>query len=98
MLKYHANEKRCTKDSYRGKDSLLKVILDSRLCSRLEESLDHSILFRIRCGKSIFAEHHFFHKYDLVNFVVKGLSHWVNVTWIKGTFDSSGERSILSSL
>ena len=82
MLKYHANEKRCTKDSYRDKDSLLKVILDSRLGSRLEKPLDHATLFGIRCGKSIFAEHRFFHRYYLVNRVVKRSSHWVNVTWI----------------
>ena len=60
MLKYHANKKRSTKDSSRANDSLLKVIHDSRLGSRLEEQLDHSTLFRIRWGKSIFAEHHFF--------------------------------------
>ena len=120
ILKCHANEKRCTKDSSRAKDSLLKVILDSRLGSRLQEPSGHSRLFRVRCGKSIFAEHHFFHRYYLVNRVVKRLSHWVNVTritqgrvgsgvpkgrrrgsaclaWDEGTFDSSGERSILAS-
>ena len=40
-------------------DSLLKLIVDSRLGSRLKGPLDPSILFGIRCGKSIFAEHHF---------------------------------------
>ena len=83
MLKCHANEKRCTKDSSRAKDSLLKLILDSRLGSWLEEPLDHSTLFGICRGKSIFAEHHFFWQILYpVNRVVKGLSHWVNVTRI----------------
>ena len=60
MLRYDGNGKRCTMDRSRAKDSLLKIILDSRLGSRLEEPIDHSTLFGIRCGKSIFAEHHFF--------------------------------------
>ena len=101
MLKCYASEKRGAKDSSEAKDSLLKVILDSRLGSRLVEPLDHSTLFRVCFGNSIFAEHHFFHRHYLVNRVVKGSSHWVNVLYdllgTQRTFDSSGERSILSS-
>ena len=52
MLKYHANEKRCTKDRCRGKDSLLG--------SSQEEAFDHLTLFGICCDKSIFGENYVF--------------------------------------
>ena len=72
MLKYHTNEKRCTKESSRAKESRLKLILDSRLGNRQKERLDHSTLFGIRCGKSIFPEYYF--PLDIIQFIVKAES------------------------